>query len=131
MKRAKSWVLTVAMSCFGAGIAVGLVAPDVVKAMSAAENWDADEEFVRRFREEYDLTTEQVEQLRMILISREEEQMRHISGFGYDRLPGDLQRLLNGVQTKADRRIQFILNEEQRKQYQDELDKKGDPWPRP
>ncbi len=90
MKRAKSWVLTVAMTCFGAGIAVGLVVPDVVEAVSAEESWDADEEFIVRFREEYDLTTEQVKQLRMILIAREEEEMRHISSFGYDRLPVDL-----------------------------------------
>ena len=76
-------------------------------------------------------TVPKMELLRMILVDREEEEMRHISSFGYSRLPLDLQVLLNRVRTKADRRIQVMLNEEQRKQYQDELDKKGDPWPRP
>ena len=132
MKRAKSWVLTVAMTCFGAGIAVGLVVPDVVEAVSAEESQDADEEFILRWRQEYDLTPEQVEMLRMILTDREEEEMRHISSFGFLKLPQDLRTRLTRVRTKADERIKVMLNESQRMQYQEELEKKkGDPWPRP
>jgi hypothetical protein len=119
------------MTCFGAGIAVGLVVPDVVEALSVDESQDADEEFIERFTEEYDLTSEQVGLLSMILASREEEEMRQFSSFGHLNLPPELQRRLEGVNKRADDRIQQILNEEQRKLYQEERDKKGKQWPRP
>ena len=78
------------------------------------------------------LTPEQVEMLRMILTDREEEEMRHISSFGFLKLPQDLRTRLTRVRTKADERIKVMLNESQRMQYQEELEKKkGDPWPRP
>ena len=88
------------MTCFGAGIAVGLVVPDVVKAVSADESQDADEEFIARFTKEYDLTSEQVGLLSMILASREEEEMRQFSSFGHQNLPPALQRRLERVNTR-------------------------------
>ncbi len=132
MKRARVWVLTVALSCFGAGLAVGLVAPGVVEAVSSGKSWSADEEFVQALVEELDLKPNQVETLRLILAAREQEKNQHISEFSSSgRLPTGLQNLLDDAGKRADRRIQSILDKDQRERFQKLVDREGDRWPRP
>ena len=106
------------MSCFGAGVTVGLVAPDVVNAVSAGTDWDADEHFVREFIEKLGLTPEQADTMRMILAEEEQEELDHFKNyFGPQNLPGRLQRQLTETRKRADRRIHHILDEGQRKQF--------------
>ena len=124
MNRARAWLLLVAMSCFGAGVAVGLVAPDVVNAVSAETVWDADEHFVREYIEKLGLTPEQADTMRMILAAREQEEIAHFKSFGAQNLPAGLQRLLSEAGASADKRIQVILTEEQRKRFAELLDQR-------
>ncbi len=132
MNRARAWVLTVALSCFGAGLAVGLVAPGAVEAVSSRETWSADEDFLYALVEELDLKPKQVEQLRLILAAREQEIIQHIREFSsLGILPSGLQDLLDAAGGRADGRIQFILDENQKERFQKLMDREGDRWPRP
>ncbi len=131
MNRTRAWVLIVAMSCFVSGVVVGLVAPEVVNAVSADMDWDADEDFVREYVEELALTPDQADTLRMILAAREQEEIASIKSFGAQNLPAELRTLLNQVGDRADDRIQVILSEEQRERFVELMDQKGDRWPNP
>jgi hypothetical protein len=124
-------VLIVAMSCFGTGVVVGLVAPDVVNAVSAERDWDADEDFVRRYIKELALTPDQADKLRMILAAREQEEIASIKSFGAQNLPDGLRTLLNQAGDRADDRIQVVLSEEQRERFKELKDQEGDRWPNP
>jgi len=120
------------MSCFGAGVAVGLVAPDVVNAVSTEMVWDADEHFVREYVEKLSLTPEQADAMRMILVARDQEKIALFkSPEAAQNLHAGLRRQLNDVNERADERIHFILDEQQRKRFAELLDQKGDRWPRP
>ncbi len=131
MNRTRAWVLIVAMSCFVSGVVVGLVAPDVVNAVSAERDWDADEDFVRRYIKELGLTPDQADTLRMILAAREREEIASIKSFGAQNLPDGLRTLLNQAGDRADDRIQVVLNEEQRERFKELKDQEGDRWPNP
>ncbi len=132
MNRARAWVLTVALSCFGAGLAVGLVAPSAVEAVSYGEPWSADEDFVHLLVEELGLGPKQVETVRLILTAREQEKSQHISQFSSSgKLPLGLITLLDDAGKRADRRIHSILDEDQKERFQKLMDTEGDKWPRP
>ena len=121
MNRARTWVLTVAISWFVLGVAVGLVVPGFFEEPPPA--WDADEYFVQDLVDGLDLSPEQEDTLRMVMAARSREEIAHIKSFGFENLPSPLQRSLDQAGDLADRRVQVILNEAQRKRFQELLDK--------
>jgi hypothetical protein len=125
-------MLIAAMTCFLSGVAVGLLVPELAQASSGG-SWDADEDYVSRLQDDLGLSSAQVETLRMILVSRQEEEIRLIKASALSgELPEGLKRLLDANGVKADRRIQEILDDKQKELFQELRDKmESDRWPRP
>jgi len=114
VSRLQGIVVAVALTSFAAGIGVGMAVP--VVASIFGEQTDPDERYVERLREWCDLRPDQVRDLRAILSAFNEAKRSMNEDEREDWVvQGDLVK----AQELMDRRILWILDEEQRGLYQE------------
>ena len=77
--------------------------------------------FLSRIRERYDLDEQQVRDLRAILLQGYHDRMRIFATVEPHQLPPEIQSRRLEAQRQMDRRIEQILNPEQRASYRREL----------
>jgi len=119
VNRVEILMVAVSLTSFGAGLGVGMAAPQ----LSAHSVWDerpgaeARERYIERYRERFDLRPDQIRDLRAILLSLHDEEVRITTGADYAEWPPRLKNQLVQARQQADRRIVYILDEEQRAKY--------------
>jgi hypothetical protein len=110
-RRPHGWIRAVAAICFAAGMACGLALPRIVDLVRGPRGpIDPDEVFVRELANRYDLSSDQVRSLRMILAAEWMKTKEIIR----DKPPPEaapLRRL-------TDQRIEALLSAEQCEKYQ-------------
>ena len=119
--RLKLWMNVVGLSAFVAGIAVGLSMPSIYAAIDPVTD---DSPWLVKFREEYQLRPDQVEQIRRIWERREAE-IRMV--YEQDSVPEPLKNKMDEAKRRADDRIEVVLDSAQREKYRRKLDDKGKP----
>lgn len=102
------WIWGVALTSFGAGVAVGFNGPATVDAMRE-EFVDPSERYVRDLVQQYGLTTKQARQMRMVLAAELAETTEIIRAKP-ETLPPEILK----VRRRADERIRAVLDDEQR-----------------
>ena len=121
-----NWMIgSVAVACFAAGVGVGMAVP-AFAATSEVDTPSSPEQqfvqgFVERFVERFDLDTDQVRDLRSILLQNYHEKVRIATTASLQQWPAELRSQLLKADSQMQRRLEWILDEEQRAQYRDEI----------
>lgn len=115
------WLLMIAIGWFGAGIAVGLAGPKALELLrpAGAEN-DPDEDYVRRMSEEYQLSHEQQDLLRLVRSAQVREQRaiyERVARDDWEQLPRGMASQLRMTNQKAEQRVEALLTTVQRERF--------------
>jgi len=121
-------VVAVALTGFLAGVGVGVAGSPAAAAAFGSPEVDQErlqqqrfvQGFERRFVSEYDLDQEQVLDLRAILLQYQSDRVRIAMSGGYEQWPEELKSQILQAQRRMDKRIQWILNADQRVRYLEE-----------
>jgi hypothetical protein len=113
VSRAARWTLLAAACCFLAGLGAGIALPPVTQAFASPSAGDPDAEFVRLFRERYQLSSRQADLLRAILVELGERR-REIVFSDPQKWPPEMRSQFETAQRRADRLIAEILDPAQR-----------------
>ncbi len=105
------WIWGVALTSFGAGLAVGFNGPGAVDAMRE-DFVDPSERYVRDLIDRYELSAKQARQMRMVLAAELAETTEIIRAKP-ETLPPEILK----VRRRADERIRAVLDEEQRARF--------------
>jgi hypothetical protein len=110
-------LIAAVLGSFAAGVAVGLALPAAWSAIGGgAEPHHPDDQYLRRMTERYRLSKEQVRVLRMVLFARDQE-IRKIFDDDPQRLPKPLDREYRDALSRANERIEHVLDPDQRRLY--------------
>lgn len=120
MKDARVWVGAAVALALAAGTAIGLAVADV--RASATARFDeglsaADQEFLARFRSDFSLSERQTVLLQAILRKRNLDETE-IYRRNFTEFPQPVQDQIATVRRAADKRIEHILEGEQRDRYE-------------
>ncbi len=114
-----------ALACFAAGVAAGLAVSSGSAALGSSAQTEH-EAFITKLAERYDLREPQVRDLRAVLLMRDDEVMRIANSFEVDRWPREAQNQLIAARQRMQKRIEHILDEEQRARYLRDSDTSDD-----
>ena len=109
------WFLAAVAASFVAGLGAGGLLVRIADR-SAAEPSDRNAAIVRHYAERYDLSREQVRQVRMVLAAKDAE-LQEILSSNRGLLPGPVQKKVGAVDLVAEERIKSVLNEAQRRRF--------------
>ena len=123
MRSLRRQLIAVALAAFAAGAAFGLAVQSSASAWSRPVDGEH-ADFVARFRDRYGLNQEQVRDLRAVLLRRDDDLMKIAKGFDVEKWPPQAQSQLVAAQRKMERRIEELLDEDQRARYR--RDVRGD-----
>ena len=125
MTRMQWMLVAVAVANFAAGIGVGVAAPTALAAMREPVPGNPDQQFVQnyvqRFQEQFALRSDQIRDLRDILLQFYNDKVRIATSAGYQQWPAALQTQLVQAQRQMETRIEHILDESQRERYRREI----------
>lgn len=108
------WILAVALGSFAAGTVVGFVLPDL---FAAERQLDTPQEDAQYLTDKYGLSAEQHRRLVMVFEEYHRNDLNILRSANPSQLHEDIRakRLLNS--RKADQRVRFVLDEDQRSLY--------------
>lgn len=116
MKSATGYLVAVAAACFLAGTAFGLALQRTVDAREVPGQ-NPREAYIERFAEQFGLSSQQIRDLRAVLLKYDEDRMRIATSFEVERWPPEARtQLLNADRRKAER-VEYLLDERQRAMY--------------
>jgi len=116
MNKTGAWVLAAVGASAAAGVATGFATCRLAHAPTEVELQAADRETAEQLHADLDLRREQVEVVRAILRAARDEEAQ-IYSRNHTRFPPEIQDELAKARRKADVRIQFLLDPEQRTRY--------------
>lgn len=119
-------MVAIATAAFAAGFGAGLAAPAVASVLGEKRTETPAQRFVQtfieRFDEQFDLAPEQVRDLRAILLQNHNDEVSIATNAMRHQQPyEETQRELMQAQRRMDERIQWILDDNQRRLYRETI----------
>jgi hypothetical protein len=120
VRRLPLWILGAALGSFAAGMNLGPALHRGFGAADAAAVADDDLAYVRRLVEDYGLTRAQERSLRMVISTRNHEELEVLrTAQAAAELPPSIQNPIRAVRARAYQRIRALLDDEQRRRFDD------------
>ncbi len=116
MRAGRRWLYAAALASFAAGLSVGLVMPRLLHSVDASQAPDSAEEYIHQLTDLCDLSARQVQDLRMIMTTRERE-LRELGRTYFDQFPPIYREQYEMTDQLMDTRILGILDDRQREEY--------------
>ncbi|MHC5063825.1 MAG: hypothetical protein ACYTG5_07610 [Planctomycetota bacterium] len=118
MKAARRWLYAAALLSFAAGVSVGVVLPRLLSSVEAGQDPDStdDEDYIRKLTELCDLDSQQIRDLRMILVKHERE-LQQLRRTYFDHFPPIYREKYDMAGKRMDTRIRGILDSTQEDEY--------------